>query len=60
MDSDKNNRQPLVTYADEVLCANWHPLVLLLAEPRACVQKAVPEAGDVEGMLARLYLSQQP
>ena len=58
MNSGKNNRQPLMTYADEVLCANWHPLVLMLAEPLARVQKTAPDAREAEDFLARLYLSQ--
>ena len=59
MNADKDKQPAAAPYADEVLCANWHPLVLLLAEPRARVQKTLPEAGDVEELLARLYLAQQ-
>jgi hypothetical protein len=59
MSSDKDNLQPLVTYADEVLCANWHPLVRMLAEPLARVQKTALDAGEAEDFLARLYLSQR-
>jgi len=33
MNAEQDNRQAPPSYADEVLCANWHPLVLLLAEP---------------------------
>jgi hypothetical protein len=46
-------------YADEVLCANWSPLVTLLAEPLARAQKSVLEGIDVETFLARLYLCQR-
>ncbi len=46
-------------YADEVLCANWHPLVLMLAEPLARAQKTALSAVDAEELLARLYLAQQ-
>jgi hypothetical protein len=59
MNSDEDSRQPTVTYADEVLCANWHPLVLLLAEPLARVSKTALDAGEAEDFLARLYLSQR-
>lgn len=45
-------------YADEVLCANWHPLVVMLVEARAGARTSL--AIDVEGFLARLYSSQQP
>jgi hypothetical protein len=58
MNSDKNDRLPLVNYADEVLCANWHPLALMLVEPLARVQKTAMEACDAEDFLARLYVSQ--
>jgi hypothetical protein len=51
-------REQSVAYADEVLCANWHPLVLMLAEPLARVQKTL-ELVDAENFLARLYSSQQ-
>jgi hypothetical protein len=59
MSSDKNNRQPLVTYADEVLCANWHPLVLKLAEPLARLPKAALGPEEAEDFLARLYVGQR-
>lgn len=57
---DVNNpaQQPL-QYAEEVLCANWSPLALLLAEPLARAQKSVLDGVDVETFLARLYLCQQ-
>ncbi len=55
----KNPAQQPPQYADEVLCANWNPLVILLAEPLARVQKAVPDGSDVEDFMARLYLSQR-
>jgi hypothetical protein len=57
---DKKNTAPQPQpYAEEVLCANWNPLVLLLSEPLACAQKTVPDSSDVEAFMARLYLSQQ-
>jgi hypothetical protein len=59
MNSEQDDRQVLLSYADEVLCANWHPLVLLLAEPLARVQKTALSASEVEAFLARLYLCQQ-
>ena len=46
-------------YAEEILCANWNPLVLLLSEPLACAQKTVSDSSEVEDFMARLYLSQQ-
>ena len=63
MSSDNNDRQPLVTYADEELCANWHPQVLMFAEPLARLPKAVLDAAlgpeEAEDFLARLYASQR-
>ena len=59
MNPDKDKQATAAPYADEVLCANWHPLVLLLAEPLVRVQKTALEAGDAEDLLARLYLAQQ-
>lgn len=63
MSSDKNDRQPLAMYADEVLCANWHPLVRMLAEPLARVPKAALDAAldpaEAEDFLARLYVGQR-
>lgn len=56
--ANKPAPQPL-SYADEVLCANWNPLALMLAEPLARAQQSVLDAADVENMLARLYLCQQ-
>ena len=50
---------PCLPYAEEVLCANWNPLALLLAEPLARAQQSVLDAADVEKLLARLYLCQQ-
>jgi hypothetical protein len=57
-DSDQDN-PPLPFYAEEVLCANWHPLVLLLAEPLARAQKTALDAVEAEDFLARLYSYQQ-
>ena len=59
MNAEQDNRQAAPSYADEVLCANWHPLVLLLAEPLPRVQKTALNASEVEAFLARLYLCQQ-
>ncbi len=59
INAEKDKQPAAAPYADEVLCANWHPLVLLLAEPLARAQKTAPEAGDVEDLLARLYLAQR-
>ena len=61
MNSEDNKKpapQPL-SYADEVLCANWNPLVLALAEPLARVQKPGPDGSEIEDFMARLYLCQQ-
>ncbi len=47
-------------YAEEVLCASWNPLVLMLAEPLAhASQPVADDGGDVESLLARVYLWQQ-
>ena len=47
-------------YAEEVLCAGWNPVVLLLAEPLAHASKPVAADGsDIESFLARLYRWQQ-
>ena len=59
MDADKNHQPPADSYADEVLCANWHPLVLMLAEPLVRVQKTALDAIEAEDFLARLYSFQQ-
>jgi hypothetical protein len=42
-----------------VLCANWHPLVLMLAEPLTRVRKTALDAVEAENLLARLYSCQQ-
>jgi poly(3-hydroxybutyrate) depolymerase len=59
MDADAEKEQLPVTYPDEILCANWHPLVLLLAEPLTKVRKTLDEV-DAADLLARLYSSQRP
>ena len=46
-------------YADEVLCANWNPLALLVAEPVNRASAAAVDSGDAEAFLARLYRCQQ-
>jgi hypothetical protein len=59
---DKKNPAPQPSqYAEEVLCANWSPLALMLAEPPAHVPKPKPEldGSDVESLIARLYQCQQ-
>ena len=60
MSSSKDSavQQPL-QYADEVLCANWNPLALLVAEPAKHAVSRVVDAGDVEALLARVYRCQQ-
>jgi hypothetical protein len=55
----KNTALQLQPYAEEVLCANWNPLVLMLSEPLVSAQQAAPDSSDVEDLMARLYLSQQ-
>ena len=54
MNPDHENRQAPFTYAEEVLCANWHPLVRMLAEPGVRVQKAELDAGEAGDLLARV------
>ncbi|HEV7822633.1 MAG TPA: hypothetical protein VGO84_15730 [Burkholderiales bacterium] len=55
MASDKGNWQTLLGYADEVLCANWHPVARMLAEPVVHSPKAELDAGAADDLLARLY-----
>jgi hypothetical protein len=59
METDQSKRHASPSYADEVLCANWHPLVLLLVEPLARAQKTALNAVEAEDFLARLYLCQR-
>ena len=59
MTSEQDNLPAPTPYSDEVLCANWHPLVLSLAESVVRVQKAPLDVGDVDGFLARLYRAQR-
>ncbi len=56
---DIKNQDPPPQYAEEVLCANWNPLALMLTEPLAPAQPSVPDGIDAEAFLARLYLCQQ-
>jgi hypothetical protein len=58
MNSD-DSENPAPQYAEEVLCANWNPLALMLAEPPARVPGSVFEGVDIEAFLARLYLCQR-
>ena len=58
MNPQDDIKQPTQSYADEVLCANWHPLVVMLAEGSAGAAKTAPDL-DVEGFLDRLYSSQE-
>ena len=49
--SSENSKDPVSNppqYADEVLCANWNPLALLLAEPLAHAQKSALDGIDVK------------
>ena len=46
-------------YAEEVLCANWNPLALLVAEPAVRARAAAVDGSDAEAFLARLYRCQQ-
>jgi hypothetical protein len=59
MDNEQDRALPASFYADEVLCANWHPLVMQLAEPLVRAQKNLPNAVDAEDFLSRLYACQQ-
>ncbi|MDB5811681.1 MAG: hypothetical protein JWN94_3803 [Betaproteobacteria bacterium] len=58
MDADTDKDQPAIAYADEILCANWHPLVLMLTEPLTRVRKTL-DTVDAENLLVRLYSSQE-
>lgn len=61
MSQDHENTAPdPQPYAEEVLCANWIPLALTLAEPLVrTTRQSVLDATDAESLLARLYLCQQ-
>ncbi len=59
MTDDVDDDPRTAAYADEVLCANWHPLVLLLAEPLARAHATALNDGDAADFLARLYLCQR-
>ena len=57
---DENPAPQPQPYAEEVLCASWNPLVLMLAEsPAHAAQPVADDGGDVESLLARVYLWQQ-
>jgi hypothetical protein len=56
--NEENKPSAEEQYAEEILCANWNPLVSL-AQPLARVQQAVLDAADAENLLARLYACQQ-
>jgi hypothetical protein len=58
-EDDKKPAPQPSQYADEVLCANWSPLALMLAEPPAHVPKPELDGSDVESLIARLYQCQQ-
>lgn len=49
----------LLEYGEEVLCANWNPLALLVAEPVAAARSTGVDGSDAEAFLARLYRCQQ-
>jgi len=57
--SSEDSENPAPQYADEVLCANWNPLALMLAEPLARAQASVFDGVEIEAFLARLYLFQR-
>lgn len=59
MDNEAEKMRPAASYADEVMCANWHPLVLLLAEPLARAQKSALNVVEAEDFLDRLYTCQR-
>jgi len=53
------NETPPPQYPEEVTCANWNPLALMLAEPLVQRQNLVLNEADVQVFLARPYLCQQ-
>ena len=59
MDTEENKARPAAVYADEVLCANWHPLVVLLAEPLVRAQQTLTDAVDARDFLNRFYVCQR-
>lgn len=58
-DIHKIPAKPPVQYGDEVLCANWNPLALLVAETVRRAPATAVDGGEAEAFLARLYCSQQ-
>lgn len=60
--SSSENRIPAnspLQYAEEVLCANWNPLALLVAEPVQRARVSAVDGSDADAFLARLYRCQQ-
>jgi hypothetical protein len=56
---DPATARPALQYADEVMCANWNPLALLVADPAARARAVAVDGSDAEALLARLYRCQQ-
>ncbi len=46
-------------YAEEILCANWNPLALAVAEPLQRTRAPAVDGSEVDALLARLYCCQQ-
>jgi hypothetical protein len=46
-------------YAEEILCANWNPLALAVAEPLHRARAPAVDGNEVDALLARLYCCQQ-
>lgn len=59
MNTERCSQAPALSYADEVLCANWHPQVQLLTEAPPRLQQAVLAASDAEEFLAHFYVAQR-
>ncbi len=60
---DSESRELAATdaaYTDEVLCAGWNPIAHAVIESRSCAETKSESTGDIESLLARLYLFQRP
>ena len=53
------NEAKIIEYGDEVLCANWNPLAMLVTEPAAYPRAAPVDGSEADAFLARLYRCQQ-
>jgi hypothetical protein len=61
MDSGENSilANSTLQYAEEILCANWNPLAVTVAEPLHRARTPAVDGNEVDALLARLYRCQQ-